>query len=310
MATVSFQTTCTNHPKIAVLSGDAFRLWFRSVGWCKEHLTDGVLPKPCLRQLGVRVTPRLIDELLQIVPPYKSPLWHDEGDHYQVHDYGDWQDSKNHVQKLRRGVRERVARHRERAAGVTDSNYVTPPVTPLQPALQGCVTTKDRQSDIGLRTSVFGHRASDAGPSSGARETSPTAGLGTHRNHASCGRVCVPAALHEELRRKVGGDEDDADRRLRAWYREVDDAWQDPSRAIGDSDWDFWRARFREWQGTTADRKRGAGNAPITPAEREKAAEWRRKCWGACRHDPRCPDTESCLRAIVLDWRERAEGVA
>lgn len=70
-----------------------------------------------------------------------------------------------------------------------------------------------------------------------------------HAGHAACGRVCVPADLHDELRRKLGGDEEEADTRLRHWYLETGAAWQE--KPIGDDDYRFWRARFAEWQGLT-----------------------------------------------------------
>ena len=38
--------------------------------------------------------------------------------------------------------------------------------------------------------------------------------------------------------------------RLLAWYPVAAAPYED--RPIGDDDWRFWRARFREWQGTTA----------------------------------------------------------
>ena len=70
---------------------------------------------------------------------------------------------------------------------------------------------------------------------------------GPHRAHASCGRVCVPAFVHEELRRQLGGTEDDADRRLREWYGLVLDGLPDDA-VIAVEAVRFWREHFREWQ--------------------------------------------------------------
>jgi hypothetical protein len=53
--------------------------------------------------------------------------------------------------------------------------------------------------------------------------------------------------LHDELRGKLGGP--DADMRLLAWYGATEAEWE--GRTVGDTTWEFWRARFREWQGTT-----------------------------------------------------------
>jgi uncharacterized protein YdaU (DUF1376 family) len=89
-------------------------------------------------------------------------------------------------------------------------------------------------------------------------------------------RANVPDALHQEFRRKLGGPEDQADAALRAWYRTIADAWPD-DQVIGDDDWAFWRARFREWQGTTERRAQTtAATAPVYGP-----ADW-------CQHEPRC----------------------
>jgi len=103
----------------------------------------------------------------------------------------------------------------------------------------------------------------NASPEGGAGETTPpsqpgatyrTAPLirGRARDIAFPWRVEVPGPLHSEFIRKLGGDDDAADAKLHAWYLTVADAWDQPvERPIGDDDWTFWRARFREWQGTT-----------------------------------------------------------
>ena len=81
----------------------------------------------------------------------------------------------------------------------------------------------------------------------------------------------MPAALHQDLRSKLGGDEDVADTKLREWYGAVSDAWE--NKPIGDDDWTFWRARFQEWIGTT----RAAPGRPTTarpPSQAERPGVW------------------------------------
>jgi uncharacterized protein YdaU (DUF1376 family) len=63
-----------------------------------------------------------------------------------------------------------------------------------------------------------------------------------HREHASCGRACVPAFLHRSFVAALGGNEDEADKRLRDWYLVIEQSFGDepvPSDVLK-----FWRALF------------------------------------------------------------------
>jgi len=77
------------------------------------------------------------------------------------------------------------------------------------------------------------------------------------------GRPPVPGSLHAEFRDKLGGDPETADARLNAWYPIAAAPYD--GQDIGDDDFRFWRARFREWLGTTV--KPVSAQTPIeTPA--------------------------------------------
>jgi len=104
----------TKHPKIAALSDAAFRLWQAANDYCDTLLTDGVIHKTALtdRSIAARSSPKLVAELLKIIPPYKAGLWEDHGEYYLVHDYLDWNDSRETVQASRARARERSARFR------------------------------------------------------------------------------------------------------------------------------------------------------------------------------------------------------
>jgi len=65
-----------------------------------------------------------------------------------------------------------------------------------------------------------------------------------HLAHAACGRVCVPAFLHREFVRALGGREDVADERLRDWYTAVLAALDDDVAVDSDAP-KFWRLRFQ-----------------------------------------------------------------
>jgi hypothetical protein len=70
-----------------------------------------------------------------------------------------------------------------------------------------------------------------------------------HRQHAHCGRVCVPSFLHGEFVRRIGGDDSDA--AVRQFYRDVLERIPD-SQPIGDEPVKFWRGQFQARFGSQA----------------------------------------------------------
>lgn len=100
-----------------------------------------------------------------------------------------------------------------------------------------------------------------------------------HQSHAACGRVCVPAFLHDEFRRALGGNEVIADTRLRDWYLGVMQALPDDG-AVDPDGPKFWRPRF---QGAFL--KPGGVAATYAPS-----AEW------VCLDDPPCEAGTSPFR--------------
>jgi uncharacterized protein YdaU (DUF1376 family) len=69
----------------------------------------------------------------------------------------------------------------------------------------------------------------------------------SHRSHASCGRVCVPADLHVQFVK--ARNHDGADKELRDWYGAIDHDWsvgEHRDTNPGGNDFKFWRARFDE----------------------------------------------------------------
>ena len=105
MAWVKLDDSFWTHPKLERLSDKAHRLYMRSLGYCAQHLTDGVLDATALRTLGA--TRRMCDELVaggcwDVVP--------DGG--YTVHDYLAFNPSRAHVMERRRKDAEKKAHQR------------------------------------------------------------------------------------------------------------------------------------------------------------------------------------------------------
>lgn len=93
--------------------------------------------------------------------------------------------------------------------------------------------------------------------------------------------LSVPQFLHDELVSRMATPDDAA---LRAWYAETERAFN--GRAIGETNLQFWRARFAEWQGTTGPRK-VAGLTGGGVVARPVGVS-------SCDHEPRCETASVC----------------
>lgn len=101
MAWVRLHDGAMTHPKVVGLSDAAFRLWVWGLSYCQQHLTDGWIPPA---SLPAKCKP---DALVS------ARLWHYAAQGgFAVHDYLDWNDSRETIQKKRASLRERVSRYR------------------------------------------------------------------------------------------------------------------------------------------------------------------------------------------------------
>ena len=99
MPYAQIHTQALRHPKLLRLSDAAFRLWVAGLLYCQEHLTDGLIPRFC--PCCMRHTRRLVDELTA------ARLWHESPKGFEVHDYLEWNDSRQVVEGRRRRWREK-----------------------------------------------------------------------------------------------------------------------------------------------------------------------------------------------------------
>lgn len=131
MPWVRFDDQATIHRKLTGLSDAAFRLHFSAIFWCARNLTDGSVPEEDLDDVCARVrTPtRFVSELL------KRGLWHEAGNEcdspdcpahpdnavtngvtpgWVIHDYLEYQPSKERVMQERESNAERQRKWREK----------------------------------------------------------------------------------------------------------------------------------------------------------------------------------------------------
>lgn len=108
------------HPKTATLSAGALRLWLFALCWSAQHEQDGAVPRAVLASL--RGTPKLAQELVS------AGLWEEESQAvWRIHDFLEYQPSREQRKAQRAAVRTRVGRYR--GSGNGDCNAVTDSVT-------------------------------------------------------------------------------------------------------------------------------------------------------------------------------------
>lgn len=113
MAFAKLDTTVLNHAKFARISLSAIGLYALGLLHCMDQLTDGKIDKNApsivirrgLKGRG-RWTVEAEKELVEI------GLWIDRGDHYEVHDYLDWNPTAAQIKADREASRERMRKRR------------------------------------------------------------------------------------------------------------------------------------------------------------------------------------------------------
>ncbi len=100
--------------KIVRLSNAAFRLWIKGLCYCQLNLTDGLIPREALH--GLEAKRAEVDMLCRVLVDGKQALWEPiAGFGFKVHDYLDFNDSKEAVEKKRLDAKQRVSDSRARA---------------------------------------------------------------------------------------------------------------------------------------------------------------------------------------------------
>lgn len=214
-----------NHPKVWRAGLDGVCLFVEGLCHAAKFLTDGKLKRDDVERM------RLVRRPLEVANKLVSlGLWERQGDGFQIHDYLHYNPAAENVRMKREATRTRMRSARSQSV-------------------------RAHNNDTCARDSLGDGMGTGKGSLNGEELEKPhygaaiMAGQSAHRAHAACFRVCVPAFIHEEFLRKLPEEQEVANRKLRAWYLDVDEQWQ--GKAIGDRPEKFWRARFEEWQGTT-----------------------------------------------------------
>jgi hypothetical protein len=144
MSWVRIHDGAMRHHKILDLTDRAFRVWVEGLSHVQEQLTDGLIRRAALRTFGYVVTKKSIQQLVE------SGLWQVQGSDFFIHDYTEWNDSREVVERKRSQGRQRVADYRKRQTASMSNgsgNGVTYDArTPHSPSGVGTDTNLDRAS--------------------------------------------------------------------------------------------------------------------------------------------------------------------
>jgi hypothetical protein len=148
MPWVRFDDQYPIHHKVEELSDAAFRLNTAAVCWCSRNTTDGHVGerKPILIQPRARNINKVVEELVQ------AGLWKAAPGGWIIHDYLEYQPTKERVMSDRKASAERQKRHRDKHVTNTVTNTVshgvTPPVSHSTPSRP--VPTKATSNEVPL----------------------------------------------------------------------------------------------------------------------------------------------------------------
>lgn len=120
MSWARLDDACTDHLKLRRAGTAGLALWTASIVWCSRHLTDGFIPTDMLHDIW-RPVGESFDADSACARLVAAGLWDQVEGGWQVHDYLDYNPSREEVMRAREQAAERQRRRRSR--------HVTPDVT-------------------------------------------------------------------------------------------------------------------------------------------------------------------------------------
>jgi len=94
MSWIKLDDQWMDHPKIIKAGRDARDMWLASITWCAKHLTDGYFPKDLLTSLAVSAGIDVANCQTFATRLVEVSLWDATSDGYMVHDYLDYNPTK------------------------------------------------------------------------------------------------------------------------------------------------------------------------------------------------------------------------
>jgi hypothetical protein len=275
------------HPKLLAVSHQAFRLWFSGLCYCQLHLTNGVISAGAVDTLP-GFSKGSLNELLRPHQAGANPLWilRDDGS-IAIHDYLQWNQSKEEIARRRAGKAERMRQWRDRRGGAVDAPRDTPQDAPQDAPV---VSLRDAP-----RAPSPNHKYKYNPNLTVAKATGGAAPLAARRNTRVLNdgdAVQCPAVLADEFQaviapRLTNGEDPYA--ALLEWTHRVSDRLV---AEFGGAPEAFLSEPFRAWKQELAKDWAVSGKAAGPTC-----------CKG--RHTPPCPDEVTCTNRRREDARQQ-----
>lgn len=114
MAWVRIDDRCRTNPKIQKSGTAGYVLWLAALQWCNENAGDGIIPKCVLSTLwsplGERFYAKKAAKKLTA-----AGLWIEHDDHFEIHDYLEYQPSRAQIIAKKEAAKMRQQKHRATA---------------------------------------------------------------------------------------------------------------------------------------------------------------------------------------------------
>jgi hypothetical protein len=254
--------------KLLALSDAAWRMWGSGLIYCQRNLTDGFIPTHAIDAFGVkeRNKTKVADELCRPQVPGKAPVWTRVDGGFQIHDYLDWNDSKDEILKGRAAGRDRISRFRQRQQEELDRLKSIAERAGEPTDERNALRDSERHALNVVRGSGEESKENQDRRRHGPTGSGAMAGAlpRDHRHHVACDPTyarCVPQAVHDKLADslapKYGGDQHAAKDALQAWYPTV---WKTLARSSPCRDaFKFWQGAVRRDVRHKRRRRQGSG---------------------------------------------------
>ncbi len=108
---VKLDDNLPDNPKVDQLSDGAFRLYVSGLCYAQRHLTDGNIQDNRVARLTPRFEWDHVNELVE------SGLWQIKGSGYLIHDFVEWNNTREHWVQKRKSDAKRKADWREKKRG-------------------------------------------------------------------------------------------------------------------------------------------------------------------------------------------------
>ncbi len=137
MSWVRIHDGAMGHPKVIGMFDwrDPFHVWVWGMSYCQTHLTDGFVTADAVPTLGHKAAAELV----------RRRLWEPAEGGWTVHDYLDWNDSRETVSKKRNEAKERMANARNRSQPVRANSVENKAYTSAE-VLRGLVSSSSGSS--------------------------------------------------------------------------------------------------------------------------------------------------------------------